>query len=43
MLLEGQAEAFLARQRLRYLLVRADGAVACDAGPPDAGATVVVE
>jgi thiamine biosynthesis lipoprotein len=43
MLLEGQADAFLARQRLRYLLVRADGAVVCDAGPPDAGATVVVE
>ena len=43
MLLEGQADAFLARQRLRYLLVRADGEVACDAGPPDAGATVVVE
>lgn len=43
MLLEGQADAFLARQRLCYLLVRADGAVVCDAGPPDAGATVVVE
>jgi len=43
MLLEGQAEAFLAQQHVRYLLVRADGAVMRDAGPPDAGATVVAE
>jgi thiamine biosynthesis lipoprotein len=42
MLLEAQAEAFLARQHVRYLLVRADGAVVRDAGAPDAGATVVV-
>jgi thiamine biosynthesis lipoprotein len=43
MLLEGEAEAFLAQQRVRYLLVRHDGAVACDAGSSDAGARVVVE
>lgn len=43
MLLEGQAEAFLARHQLCYLLVRADGAVVYNAGPPDASATVVVE
>src|SRR5436190_10661814 len=43
MLLEGQAEAFLAQQQLPYLLVRADGAVVRDAGTPGAGATVVAE
>ena len=43
MLLERDAEAFLAQQRVRYLLVRHDGAIACDAGSADTGARVVVE
>jgi hypothetical protein len=43
MLLETGAEAFLAQQRVRYLLVRSDGAVVCDTGSVDAGARVVVE
>ena len=33
MLLAGEAEAFLERQRVRYLLVRADGSVVCDTVP----------
>ena len=43
MLLEAEAEAFLTRQRARYLLVRADGAVMHDAGLSDTGAAVIVE